>query len=154
MLKIAVSFLAFAAVLTLSFQSLANEAAGHAAPAEHGEGAHKAPLFPQPVADKSKVTRPGTPELAEPAFMAKVTGATVTLKWASVPTADFYTVQVATDPNFKWLVTADPLHKTTSLEVKGLEAGKHYYWRVFAGKSDNDAAYTKSLAAKSMFETN
>jgi hypothetical protein len=153
MLKIAVSLLAFAAVLTLSVQSLANEGAGHEA-AKHGGGEHKAPLFPQPVADKSKVALPGTPELVEPAFMTKVTGAAVTLKWNSVIGADFYTVQVATDPNFKWLVTADPLHKTTTFEVKGLEAGKHYYWRVFAGKSDNDATYTKSLAAKSMFETN
>jgi hypothetical protein len=154
MLKMTLSLLTFTAVLTLGVKGLANEPEHKTEhKAEHGEG-HKAPLFPQPVANRAKATAPSTPELTAPAFMSKVSGGNVTLKWNSVPTADFYRVQVATDANFKWLISDEKalMHKETSFEVKGLEAGKHYYWRVFAVKSDNDPGYTKSLASKSMFE--
>jgi hypothetical protein len=146
-LKLAVSFLAFALtfalVLTIGNQALAHEGERHD---------QKAPLFVQPEADLSKSTPPSAPELLEPEFMAKINGATTTLKWKSVAMADYYTVQLATDPNFKWLVANEFMHKSTSLEAKGLEAGKHYYWRVFAGKSSNEPSYTKSIAAKSMFQ--
>lgn len=164
-----ISLVVFAFAMTLSLKSVAEEAATeHKATSkteqasehkaehksEHGGEEHKAPLFPQPVKDPQKVLHLGSPELQEPAFMAKVTGTTTSLKWKSVEGADYYKVQVATDANFKWLVSEELMYKGTQYEVKGLAAGKHYYWRIFAGKSTNDPGYTKSAPAKSMFETN
>lgn len=114
---------------------------------------HDTNLFPPKKADKTKATQPGKVSLSEPAFMAKIKASNVTLKWAAVESADAYHVQVATDPNFKWLVANENMHKNTSFDVTGLEKGKHYYWRVAAEKSDNDPSYFKGWFSTSMFET-
>ena len=110
-------------------------------------------LFPQPKQNKDKSTPPAKATLSEPAFMAKITGAKATLKWSAVSGAENYHLQVATDPNFKWLKVDDQFQKNTTYELTGLEAGKSYYWRVAAVKNSNDAMYIKGDYEKSMFET-
>lgn len=135
-------------VLTLSFSAFANEHEKHA---EKTGGANMN-LFPPPQADRSKVARPGKPELVEPSWHSKIAADAITLKWNAVATADAYHVQVATDPNFKWLVSEQQLHKGTTLDVKGLQAGTHYFWRVAALKTDNTPSYMKGWYASSEFE--
>lgn len=144
-------FLVLFATLTLSTASFA-AAEGHDA---HEGGAHRdnTALFPQPKADPSKASAPAQAKLLEPAFRSAVSGDSVTLKWASVPTADVYHVQVATDPNFKWLKTDDHTVKGTELTVDGLEKGKTYFWRVAAWKNSNMAATNKGTFSSSSFET-
>lgn len=110
-------------------------------------------LFPKPEADKSKTARMPKVTLLEPKALSTVQGAQVTLKWQEAAGADSYRVQVATDPNFKWLVANEDFYQGTSYEVKGLEAGKHYFWRVYAWKSDNDPSYMSGFADFSSFET-
>lgn len=156
MIRSLFALVATVSVLTLtSALSFANEGGEHtAAPAAEGKGSKTATnFFPKKQADKTLATRPESPELIEPAFMTKVTGGTVTLKWKEVAGATNYHLQLATDPNFKWLVKNDFLYQGTSFEATGLEAGKHYYWRVAAQKGTNEPAYTKSGFNKSMFET-
>jgi hypothetical protein len=51
------------------------------------------------------------------------------------------------------LVTEDHFFKGTSFDVKNLEEGKHYFWRVSAVKSENQSRFRKSFFATSMFET-
>jgi hypothetical protein len=110
-------------------------------------------LFPPPKADLSKSARPAKPELVEPAYRAEVTSDSTTLKWNAVATADAYHLQLATDPVFKWLVVNEELYKGTSFEVKGLEKGKHYFWRVAAMKTDNAPTFMTGWFSLSTFET-
>lgn len=138
--------------LVVCAQSLvvfAGESGGHG-----GSGkAHRdnTALFPPQVADQSLSTPPAQAKLTSPAFMAKVTADSQKLEWSASPTADAYHVQVATDPNFKWLVADDHWVKTTSFDVSGLQKGKHYYWRVASVKSNNDSMSLKSNFVSSMF---
>ncbi|HRO67225.1 MAG TPA: fibronectin type III domain-containing protein [Pseudobdellovibrionaceae bacterium] len=140
------------ATLTLSSASFA---AGGEHDAHGGEAAHRdnTALFPQPKADPSKASPPAAAQLLEPSFKAAIAGDSVTLKWAAVPSADVYHVQVATDSNFKWLKTDDHTVKGTELKVDGLEKGKLYFWRVAAWKNSNMAATNKGAFSSSSFET-
>lgn len=108
-------------------------------------------LFPKPQQDKSKTTPPAKTELVEPAFMAKVTAPKVVLKWNSVEGAENYHIQVATDPNFKWLKLDNHFQKMTTYDLSDLESGKTYYWRVAAIKNSNDSMYIKGQYEKSVF---
>lgn len=149
-MKILVSLLAFAMTLALSTPSLAEEG--------KGEGHENLPakmnaLFPPKEAQLEKRDLPAKPELSSPAYFSAIKGDKVNLQWKAVTGADEYHVQVATDPNFKWLVKEDFHNKATSFEVTGLEAGKHYFWRVAAVKSNNWTTFRKGFFAMSMFET-
>lgn len=150
-MKIIVSLFAFALTLALTSPVLAEEGHGGGG---HGNLAEKMnSLFPekQPVPAKREV--PAKPELSAPAYFSEVKGGTASLTWKAVAGADEYHVQVATDPNFKWLVANADHHKDTSFEATNLEAGKHYFWRVAAVKSNNWSTWRKSFFASSMFTT-
>ncbi len=119
---------------------------------EEGKGANME-LFPAPKADASKAARPAKPELTEPSYRALIQGDTVTLKWKEVPAANAYHLQLAIDPNFKWLVVNEELLKANSFDVKGLEKAKHYFWRVAALKTENVPTFMKGWYSLSTFET-
>lgn len=151
-MKILVSLFAFALTLALTSPSLAADGGGHGG--GHGGLTEKMnALFPQPEPKTEKREVPAKPELVAPTYFSSVNGDKVTLQWKAVEGADEYHVQVATDPNFKWLVSNENFAKGTSFEVTGLEAGKHYFWRVAAVKSHNWSTFRKSFFAMSMFET-
>ena len=117
-----------------------------------GEGKELFPLK-QPIKELS--TRPPAPTNLDPAPFTKVGATNVVLKWGAVEGADQYHLQVATDPNFKWLIYNGEFEKNTSYPLSGLEPNKSYYWRVWAKKTINDPTYTKSLTfSKSVFSTN
>lgn len=146
MMKFVLGALIFTAVFMSLNESLA---AGGG-----GKGAHRdnTTLFPPQKPDLSKGTAPSPVKLLEPAFMSTA-NASVTLKWEASAEAEAYHVQVATDPNFKWLVTNELFVKGTSFDVSGLEADKHYYWRVAGWKSGQAAGASKGDFVKSMFKT-
>lgn len=125
---------------------------GFSAVAAEGGGHHEIG-FPQPVPEKAKAKRPAQPELLEPKALSKISGSSATLKWAPVENASVYVVQVATDPNFKWLITNNSAVSETSLQLSGLEAGKMYFWRVAASIPSNTASYTQGVFKASSFET-
>ncbi len=167
-MKIFIGFIVFVSALALSSTSFAEnqehgtpvkeQAAGaHQAAQEHGSAAKaerdNTALFPAKQANKDLSTPPAAPELVGPAFMKAIKESSITLEWKPVEGVEVYNVQVATDPNFKWLKLEQNLYKGTSLQVSELEAGKQYYWRVAAVKPDNMATFTKSLFTKSMFKT-
>lgn len=153
-MKIALSLLAFALTLALTSPSVAEEAAHGGGGGHHGNLSETMnALFPQPKADPNKRAVPEKPELAGPANFAKITGDKVTLQWKAVEGAEEYHVQLATDPNFKWLVANEYHVKATSFDASGLEAGKHYYWRVSAVKPNNWSTFRRSYFAGAMFET-
>ena len=149
MTKLAVTILS---LFIFNFSFANTEASAEKA---HGKGMvehHPETLFPQPKANPAKRTIPGKAALIEPKFLAKITGTSTTLKWSPVAGAENYHLQVATDPNFKWLTVDNHFQKTVSFELSGLEAGKTYYWRVAAVKNSNNSMYTNSYFDSSSFE--
>jgi hypothetical protein len=144
-MKILVSLLAFVATLALTSTSLAED---------HEKIAEKMnALFPHKEAQLEKRKVPAKPELSSPAYYSVVNGGGANLEWKAVQGADEYHVQVATDANFKWLVSEEHHNKGTSFQVSGLQAGQHYFWRVAAVKSENWSTFRKSFFAMSMFKT-
>ncbi|MBL7670789.1 MAG: fibronectin type III domain-containing protein [Bdellovibrionaceae bacterium] len=136
-----------------SMESLASSPEGpHNTTAAGGHGRDNTSLFPPKKPNKSLSTPPALSILLEPVTMSKVGGSAVVLKWQAVAGADSYHLQVATDANFKWLKADENLYKNTSYELKNLEAGKHYYWRVASINSGNIPSTIKSDFVKSMFE--
>lgn len=110
-------------------------------------------LFPQKSKNADLSSSPSSVTLNSPAFLAEIKGSSTKLQWKEVSGATQYHVQVATDPNFKWLVTNNHFVKTNSLEITELESGKNYYWRVASVNSQNDSMFTKSLFTSSVFIT-
>ena len=119
--------------------------------AEHDDTAKMNSLFPEKKKNQMLATKPTMVELSSPKFLAEVSGGNVKLQWTDVKGANTYHLQVATDPNFKWLVTNENFVKTNSYDFNKLEAGIRYYWRVAARNTDNDSTFTKSNFVSSAF---
>lgn len=107
-------------------------------------------LFPEKQKDPEMSKVPAVVELTAPKFLSRVEGPTV-LEWKEAVGANAYHLQVATDPNFKWLVINDHFVKATSFEFTQAEAGKKYFWRVAAYNTNNESTFTKSLFSSSAF---
>lgn len=149
-MKFICSICIFVFTLTVSIQSLAEGT--HAAPEKQAHRDNGA-LFPPKKMDKSLTTVPEKAQLLEPAAMSTVPGDSITLKWKEGIGATGFHLQVATDPQFKWLKVDENLYKQTSYELKGLEPNHHYYWRVASQRPANNAGYSTSDFSQSMFET-
>ncbi len=147
------SALVFAMTLTLSHTTLA-AGGGHGGAAVHDPSPEMNKLFPQKKADPTKRVAPAKPELVSPEFHASVDAKATELKWKEVEGATHYHVQVAKDPNFKWLMADAAAVTGTSFKVDGLEAGKTYFWRVLSVNSNMEQLFTKSpFATPSTFKT-
>lgn len=107
-------------------------------------------LFPEKQKIAQLTATPAAVEITAPKFLSKITGP-AKLEWKEAQGANAYHVQVATDPNFKWLVAEDRFVKTTSFTVNQTEAGRKYYWRVAAFNTGNDSMYAKSNFSSSVF---
>lgn len=108
-------------------------------------------LFPQKTKNPAQSERPSTVKLLAPKFLAELKSAPVKLEWASAENATAYHLQVATDPNFKWLVINEYWVRGTSYDASTLTPGQRYYWRVASVKGENDSMFTKSLFVNSAF---
>ena len=121
------------------------------------QGGHsRPPLFEPKIADKSKATIPDKTKLLTPKPLSKIdkdSAESTVLTWEPIPNATSYRIQIATDANFKWLVTDVLSHEGTSYPMAGLEKGKQYFWRVAGVKRDNDAGYIQGHFTWSSFET-
>lgn len=109
-------------------------------------------LFPTKQALKNQTQRPVETELKSPAFLSKQAAGNIELKWKDVAGADTYHLQVATDPNFKWLLVDNHFVKGTSFNFDKAEAGHRYYWRVASFNTQMDSMYSKSLFVSSVFD--
>lgn len=119
-----------------------------------GDGHHRdnTTLFPPHVPNPAMATPPPKTRLLEPTFQ-QTTDTSASLRWEAATGADHYHLQVATDPNFKWLVVDDHYVKGTSFNVSSLKPSTRYFWRVAGRKSDNKAATNKAPFATSAFQT-
>lgn len=161
-MKLVLSLFAFVLTLTLAHRTLA-AAESHSAEGNSVEAKMEAKeaktveemrsLFPPKKPELGKGTEPAKTTLEAPAYFAKIDGNEVTLKWKAVDGADQYHLQVATDPNFKWLVTNEYFLTNTTYQQKDLKPGLHYFWRVNAVAKDNAPTHRKSGFAMSMFAT-
>jgi len=123
--------------------------------AAHGEGhgglAEKMnSLFPTKQANTALADRPSVVEIKSPAFLSSVGSGPVKLEWNEVKGATDYHLQVATDPNFKWLVVNEKFVKEHSFNFTA-EAGKRYFWRVASYNGGNTNSFTKSNFVSSAF---
>ena len=107
-------------------------------------------LFPEKLKNPALSKVPATVDLISPKFLARIDG-TAKLEWKEAAGANSYHVQVATDPNFKWLVVNEKSVQATSFEFTPSEAGKKYFWRVAAFNTNNESMFTKSLFNGSAF---
>lgn len=148
LLKTLVATLAFILIPAASMAVSDDAAKETGTPSAHQE---KHEFFPKKPADKSRATRLATAELLEPKALSAVTGTSVTLKWKAVEGADVYRLQVATDPNFKWLVSQQDFVKDTSFQVNDLKAGEHYFWRIYAWNTQADPSWMSSYSSVSSF---
>ncbi len=110
-------------------------------------------LFPEKQKDPRVSTRPLQVKLESPKFLTVVSAPSVKLGWSDGAGATSYHLQVATDPNFKWLLVNEHFVKGSSYDLAKLEAGKRYFWRVASVKDDNISMFTKSLFVSSAFDT-
>lgn len=152
-MKILLSVVVFTMTLALSHTSLA-AGGGHGGTAVHDPSPEMNKLFPPKKADPTKRVPPAKPELVAPAYHASVDSKATELQWKQVEGATHYHVQVAKDPNFKWLISDAATVTATSFKVDGLEAGKTYFWRVLSVNSNMEQLFTKSpFATPSTFQT-
>lgn len=113
-------------------------------------------VLPQPVADTSKATIPNKVSLLSPKFLSVINEATVKLEWSKSDNAKNYHLQVSKDAGFNnksMYIVDEKMLTETSYEVKNLEPGIKYFWRVAASNSDLKAGTTKSLFNSSSFST-
>lgn len=123
----------------------------HAAKSSHSDlSTEMNSLFPEKQKNSKIASRPPAVELTGPKFLSKISG-DVKLEWKPTAGADSYHLQIATDPNFKWLVVQEQSLKQTAYGYSKGEPGKKYYWRVAAINSKNDSMYTKSNFTGSVF---
>jgi predicted phage tail protein len=66
----------------------------------------------------------------------------VLLKWNAAERATSYAVQVAATPTFNPVAFGNTQLTGTSVEVRDLLAGKHYYWRVKASNASGTSAWS------------
>jgi len=116
------------------------------------KGERKADFYPKKPADKSLSTRPAKVDILEPKSFSTVTGGKTTVKWRASEGAESYRVQVATDPNFKWLIVNQDFVQATSLDVSGLEAGQQYFVRIYGMKTQNETGFSSSFPTVTSFQ--
>jgi hypothetical protein len=90
------------------------------------------------------ISPPPTPILVSPTDGATSQILLVTLSWNSLPTADTYYLQVASDAGFTQLIVRDSLLTDTSMQMSSLNYITTYYWRVRAKNVGGSSAWTPS----------
>lgn len=83
------------------------------------------------------VLTPAAAALSVPVRLTPTNGATnvavpVTFTWQAVEGAKGYYIHVATNETFSPLVAAKSLDGVTSMQITGLAANTHYWWRILA----------------------
>jgi len=164
-MKILVALAAFLLVLGFNLKSVAADTgdshggkkAGYGANYDWSHTRHKQVTAIFPTKEKKAGTDvvPAKVKLSAPKFLALVTGDTVTLEWAPSQGATTYHIQVSKDAGFNnrsMYVIEDKKLASTSLEVKGLETGVKYFWRVAAVNGAQESTYTKSPFSFSEFQ--
>ncbi len=148
-------------LISFALQSMAGESAASCSAASDTQkcapkASHKDPsaamnsLFPEKQPLTALTTTPTTVELSSPKFLSKLSGP-AKLEWKAANGANAYHVQIAIDPNFKWLVTDEHFVKTTSFEFTNAVANTQYFWRVAAINTNNEAMFSKSNFVSSAF---
>lgn len=167
-MKFLVAIAAFLFVLGFNLNSVA------AGGAEHGEAhpgkkpgyganydwSHKRheqvrAIFPPKTKKEGADTVPSKVKIISPKFLSTVSGETVKLEWSAAEGATTYHIQVSKDAGFNnrsMYIAEDKRLAATSFEVKGLEAGVKYFWRVAAVNEGQESMYTKSAFTFSEFE--
>lgn len=148
LMKLFISILSLITLISYPVSFAADHESGHKEEKSHKDWNE---VFKQPVGNEALAQAPEKTQIIEPTFLAPITGSEVTLKWTPVVGVKYH-LQVATDPNFKWLVMDEALVTYTEYNLKNITAGQQYFWRVYTQKPENNNSYTKGPAVSSSFE--
>ncbi len=122
----------------------------------HKRQAQVSAIFPDKQSQVGAHIRPEKVKFRSPKFLAKVDSTQVTLEWLKAEGAENYHLQVSKDAGFNnrsmYIVDEKSL-KTTQYELKQLEPGVKYFWRVAAVNPQQESQFTKSTFTFSAFET-
>lgn len=113
-------------------------------------------IFPTKQKTDGLNIHPENVKLTSPKLLAKVSASTVKLEWKEAAGANHYHIQISKDAGFNnrsMYVTENKNVTGTTFEVKDLEPGVKYFWRVAAVNMEQESQYTKSAFASSAFET-
>lgn len=91
-------------------------------------------------------TASGVPMLLAPANLSLNVTIPPTLVWQTISSATGYTVQVATDSQFKSIVTTKALSNVVVYVVIGLINNTKYYWRVCSTNSTGSSEYSTAYS--------
>lgn len=84
-------------------------------------------VHPAPITGQDP---PPAPALVTPADGASGLGTSVRFVWRRAATAEYYTLQLATDAAFGAIIVAPTVLTDTTLVVEGLDVNTTYHWRV------------------------
>lgn len=125
---------------------------GFAASPGHSDGKPSHEIYFPHTPEREKAVRPEIPILIAPKELETIPAKTeVLLKWQGAAGTESYSLQVSTDADFYVLLINESLFNGTEYNLKELEPGKTYYWRVAAIKSSNIPGHTKSLYKRASF---
>jgi len=88
------------------------------------------------------VTSPGKLQLLQPPANASTVSLTPSFEWTSVPGANAYELQVATDATFANVVYSTTIGGSTHLPTQRLQPQTHYFWRVRASNACGNGAFS------------
>ena len=77
----------------------------------------------------------GWPDLTSPANQSNYNSLNPLVTWESVPNAEFYEIEIASDAQYKNIVFNQNLISNTSTTPSGLNYNTKYYWHVRSSKS-------------------
>lgn len=142
-------------------EAKAEHSSGHGQKLAEKDWTHKrlqqvASILPEKTKTEGLDALPEKVKLVAPKFLSKVSAGAVKLEWTEVKGVKNYHVQISKDAGFNnrsMYVAEDKWVKGTSFEVKDLEPGVKYFWRVASVNPEQESQFTKSLFVSSAFET-
>ncbi|MCX6156705.1 MAG: hypothetical protein NTY74_01855 [Ignavibacteriae bacterium] len=96
------------------------------------------------------ISSPGAPSLISPINNAASLPLSLDLSWNKINTADFYNVQVSTNPGFTNIVVNDSASVDTVKSISGLNLLTNYYWRVRSYNVSGWSAFSNSWTFKTL----
>ncbi len=96
------------------------------------------------------VNSPGAPLLVSPLNNATSQPLALDLFWNRIGTADFYNVQVSSDPSFINIVVNDSICADTVKSISGLSVLTNYYWRVRSYNIGGWSSFSNSWTFKTI----
>ncbi len=110
-------------------------------------------FYPSHKPVKAKTQMPPAVIIEQPKPFEKISSSSVVLKWAPQDQTQNYHLQIAKDPQFKWLIVEKNPITAHQFELDLTpDSPEQIFWRVAPLSPSNDNGYTKGPFSASSFE--